>query len=70
MDALTTQYGLLDSFTVIEEFTLFVLAKPQIRLDEKTITDFIYKDFGYEVFSFKEDLQGDWKALKARYKVK
>lgn len=30
----------------------------------------VVDDFGYELFAFEEDRNGDWLALKAKYKVK
>lgn len=43
---------------------------PESRLERDKIAKLVADDFGYELFAFEEDRNGDWNALKAKHNVK
>lgn len=55
---------------MIEEFTLYLRGTQESKLEQDKLAKMITADFGYELFSFKEDRNGDWEALKKKFNVK
>lgn len=49
---------------MIEEFTLYLRGTEQSNLKQDALAKMIKDEFGYELFSFKEDRHGDWEKLK------
>jgi hypothetical protein len=69
MDALLSQVGIKDAFTVIEEYTIFVLGSDKSSLEHESLKKMIKEEFGYGLVKFEENPQGDWAGLKAKHKV-
>ena len=49
---------------------LYLRGTQDSHLEKDKLAKLIADDFGYELFSFNEDRNGDWEALKKKHNVK
>ncbi|CAG0944112.1 hypothetical protein ANRL1_01594 [Anaerolineae bacterium] len=48
---------------------LYIRGTQESHLEKEKLAKMIADDFGYELFSFSEDRNGDWAALKKKHGI-